>query len=304
MIIGLNSIVPSKDVKAYIKENNIEFTLEEEATLVYLSRLDYDVKIAFLKKIAENCSNEDSKLKEEINARVAKMLAIKNKFFSQEENVIYTVALHYNYYNSWDKESLVFSKIDDAKKYLKEEVQDDNFLEESPNILRITKTYIDTNPEEYMYATYDVDFNLKDIDTVSIKDFEEDATDFTCSFVEVLHPFRRGDLVKDINTDKVYIVTYPKNDNEYFKDVEKNKKFKEENKIDAFDIGLYVEELDENRFIEAHILPTQAEFVDLDTIESFDETKKNYLNSISRLLKGEESLEMFSEMQRDYLKIF
>lgn len=303
MVIGLSSLIPSKDVKAYIKEKGVEFSLQEEATLVYLSRLDYDVKINFLKKIAENCA-DDNKLKKEIDARITYMNSLKNKFLAQEEKVIYTVAMHYNSdsdYN-WETESLVFSKLEDAKNYLKQEIQDDAFLEEAPTKLKIIKKYVDTNPEEYIYAIFDTDFNLKDINTVCVKSFgeEDDSKDFTYSFVEIPHPFRRGDLVKDINTNKVYIVTYPKDDVDYKEDIERNKQLT----LDAFDIGLYVEKLDKNRFNEYYIIPTQLEFIDLHEIENMDEAEKDYLNSISRLLKGEESLEAFSLAQKDYLRIF
>lgn len=302
MIIGLNSLVPSKNVKAYIKEKSVEFSLQDEATLVYLSKLDYDVKIAFLKKIAENCIDDNKKLKEEIDARVAKMYSVKNKFFAQEENVVFKVAMHYNYDSdhSWETENLIFSKIDDAKNYLKKEIQEDNFLEEAPTKLRITKTYIDTNPVECIFAEFDIDFNLKNVDTVSIKGFEESSTDFTYNFVEIPYPFRRGDLVKDINTNKIYVVTFPKDDADYNEMVENNKQLD----LSAFDIGIYIEKLDKNRFTKSYVFPTQLEFVDLDEIENIDEAEKDYLNSISRLLKGEESLEMFSLIEKDYLRLF
>lgn len=322
MIIPIEKLIPSKDVRKYIEEQKKDFTPEEEATLIYLSNsLDFENKLDFLKRISLYCESLDSKLSKEINRVVQQMNGEEIKLLREENNSFYTVTYYYPTYNTWDKYEEVFSTFEKAKEFVTSQFLEDEWLEESPTKIKIRKWYIDKKDGEWIQGEYNINFKLVDIQYSNIKDFEEfeNKKDFTWNYVEIPHPFRRGDIVKNLVDGKIYIVTYPKDDVDYELDIERNKKFKEENKIDIFDMGLYLEGLKKDQFTESHALPSNLEFVDFENEPNYkgsknsktevvtmfkvlDETKKDLLKETSSLLKGDGCLELFTQAYRDYLK--
>lgn len=308
MITDLEKLIPSKDVRKYIEETHSGFTPTEEATLIYLSRtIDYDSKIELLRNISKNINDEN--LKKEIEERTSLMNKVKNKFLQKEPDCFYKLAYYYNWDKSWIEYNEIFTTFESVKNYVEKEIQEDNWLEESPLKLKIEKWYIKDGKDEYIYGIFDLNFNLLKIRIANITELE-DKKDFTYKYVEIPQPFRRGDLVKDITNNNVYIITYPLDEEDYKKDVERNKELKQKDDIDVSDIDLCVEKLDEGGFNEGHLYPPNAEFVDVkkefENEEDFSLSKeaKDLLCNASLLLRGQNNLEVFGISFKDYLKTF
>lgn len=321
MIIPTEKLIPSKDVRKYMEEQKKDFTPEEEATLVYLSNsLDFETKLDFLERISLYCKQPNPSLSKEIDKVVQQMNAEKIKLLKEEKEAFYTFSYYYPFSDTWDKYEEVFSTFEKVMKFAVDQTQEDDWFKEAPTKIKIRKCYIDKEDAEWIQGEYTIDFKLMDILYSNIKEFEiTDGKDFTWKYVEIPHPFRRGDIVKNIIDDKIYIVTYPKDDEDYKFDIERNRKFKKENRIDAFDIGLYVEGLDEDQFTEHHVIPSNLEFVNLENEANYkgtknpktgvetvfkvlDKTEKDFLKETSLLLKGKSCLEMFTQAYKEYLR--
>lgn len=216
----------SKDVRAYMEQNHLEFTDFEKAALIYHASLPVLETLKRLEKLAEN--TEDTSLKEQILARLASDRQELEVFRNNTEGYVYVVDAHKDgdepyacgYFATADlayahgmkqkckfeigKYLIVGFNGREAKKpkgYFNPNLIDEPDIEKC-----ITEHDYSGSPEAR--AHYDKDGTLEffwssEIERTDVENLDRafDPARFENAFIFVPNPFERGDIVR-LTTDR------------------------------------------------------------------------------------------------------
>ena len=312
-MINIRKLIPSKSLRQYLKEIEHEFTLCEEAALVYKNpflqqdkRLDALNEIARFLRLPENSSLQfptyrncidgttDSaekitadELAAQIEAHIKSEMEIESALFRNDGiyEVTYFVkkeSLRGMPYDSFFRTG--FSCIENAIDFAKSDAAE-NLL-----TFEITLRTID-KPDEYVSGTFNNSGELLRVDSSFIGgevfDSDNRLDNFFC---EIPFPFNDGDLVQDLSSGRIGVVNHLGG--------EKKGKLKNNCKrfLDSSDIIVPVDCLDDygNFIYEPFYTPC------VDYVPRMDELKGDgeFLSEASLLVQGKGSLEYFCDLVR------
>ena len=280
----------SKDLKQYLKEQNRTFTDAEVATLIFNSEKEISVIHEELMKIKAN--TEDKLLAKEIEERIEYDKASLDKISEAGEDILFTLEIKED--GEYENEGY-FREYRNAKEYA------DTFHEDYViNKVRFSDQTcrLQTANNDLGSVTYDKNGNARYYWSIEMKqetypDFEEKDR-FENSYISIPHPFRNGDIVKNIATGRIGIVTCFNDQADW---EEYDNSMKTSDTADFSDAMVTVEFLyDDGCFSHDHIRPMYLEFAEL---EDRDIRKELFLNA-SRLMKGKGSLEYFQMLVEEY----
>lgn len=331
--VPFEKIIPSKDVRDYCEKIGHHFTLSEQATLVFNNPLlNFDEIDSLLEKILISCgeSDEDKKLKKELEEQLEFDKKIKKIFYNEEKAVIdpsgfdaaqpplFFYSISWDYGDEWDDDHYCFfSTFDGCKKHIEKEFANDEKHGWEKRPFRITKKYLDPiKSSKYISVTFSPDFELEDIYSLGFGDevFTEcvprENNRFEDNYVEVPHPFRKGDIVKSLAKGRFCkeasegLVCRPEDEEDYNAGIEHHKKLKARNLIDFSDICLNVEYLCGKKgdwdFSHDHpYIPTLV-YAELPASTEQEKARKELFEVAQELLRGEGSLEIYGYTMRSY----
>ena len=310
----LEKYIPSKYYLNYLKENNISCSDYQVAAI-----LSHCIKDPF--KLNEELSfiydnTNDEKLKEEIEIKINDDNRLYDIFKDNSDRqavyVVYTKDEddeydNYGYFYHFD---LAFQKALESKKEFKiekQKIQDDNPQKQiiqgvwNPHYFDdvIDKYESDDYQECLGTISYDTNgdieyFYVKDISKETDEEIIKEAykDNFENVYMHLEHPFEIGDIVKDINLNKVGIVELSKQEYDEF-----SKKVKDGFYADDFDSGSVVSYLcDDGHFFHEHPLPFFLEKYEPDK----NDDEYDLLTCASYLLKHQCSLDFFISAYEKY----
>lgn len=283
------SLIPSKDVRKHLAEINYVFTDLERAALLYHTVEDKEEIWERLEELKG--SIKDTKLKIQIEERIRYEKKCRDAFMDNDSrDYIYTV--------SYEEDGIewVLGHFLDAglaigcgkkscrEKKLPFEVNKYQIIQDS---VTISDAYEETMCGRLRYSA---EGNLISVGFWELQEGEEKAVQekdcFEDAFISVPGPFRRGDVVSLMGSDRVGVVETDSAQWEEFvkKAQEKGIAF------DWFDASLTVCFITEDgRFSHAHINPIWLEYATKQQQEGNEEV----LKMASLFLKGETGLESF-----------
>lgn len=280
MVHNLNNLIVSKTVRDYCEKINKEFTLEEEANLIINNpTLNFTEKLEYLKSIFTACTEKDTELRQELEIAIKYMVDLKNKLL-EKDNTIFSFSFYFEN-RGWSKEDLYFSDFNKCLAYIKSELEKDEFLEESPTKFEIRKNVLDR--PDFIYSIFDTNLNLLYIENFMsgfLEDLKEKLNNsFAEKYVEIPHPFKKGDFVKSISSRifKIGIVTDTKN----------------ESKADKYDISIPINYIDYDFFVDADALIQDIEAVSEKDLYIIQKDLKEILPS---LVENNRNVEYYKQL--------
>ena len=214
------NLIPSKDLRDYLKEINHTFTDFEKATLIFQNRfLNKDQKHEELKKISQTTSNQ------ELKKQIQESLQYENQFYkdffeNNEEKYIYTVQKNHEVfaYFKYCQEALDFIKSFDFNKIkgLKiRKYQKQGFISEDEN-RDIAAVSINLNGE--------IERILCNGNAKENRWFHTDC--FEVHYVYIPSYFHKGDCVRNVRTNEFSILLEDDQDLLKFLDTAKKRGWK------------------------------------------------------------------------------
>lgn len=280
MVHNLNNLIVSKTVRDYCEKINKEFTLEEEANLIINNpTLNFTEKLEYLKSIFTACTEKDTELRQELEIAIKYMVDLKNKLL-EKDNTIFSFRFYFEN-SGWSKEDLYFSDFNKCLAYIKSKLEKDEFLEESPTKFEIRKNVLDR--PDFIYSIFDTNLNLLYIENFMsgfLEDLKEKLNNsFAEKYVEIPHPFKKGDFVKSISSRifKIGIVTDTKN----------------ESKADKYDISIPINYIDYDFFVDADALIQDIEAVSEKDLYIIQKDLKEILPS---LVENNRNVEYYKQL--------
>ena len=314
-MISLKKLIPSKSLRQYLMQTGHEFSLCEEAALVYLNpflrqdeRLDALNEIARFLRLPENsslqfptyrnCIDGTTDSGEKITAdELSSQIEVHIKSEMEIESVLFRNLLDGIYEATYfvKKETFLgepsdsfcctgFSCMENAIEFVKSEAGE-NLL-----TFKITLRKID-KPNECVSGTLNNSGELLQVDSsfigAEIFDSDNSLDNFYC---EIPFPFNDGDLVQDLSSGKIGVVNHLGG--------EKNGKLKSICKRcrDSSDITVPVDCLDDdgNFVYESFFTPC----VDYAPRMNESNADGEFLSEASLLVQGKGSLEYFCDLVR------
>ena len=304
--------IPSNSVKKYIKDNNITFTDFEKAALIYNARnvTKEDVYAELAELMQET---KDKNLKKQIAERLEEDAKILKIIQTGGEKVIYKLSVYYPEDKEYEGEGY-FATYEAAKKFSRKYSQD--FMIEKMKLLfgdeaddgkYIKEDYI--NP-----AMGFIEYNKKgDILCFSSSEYDEEALRekynyerFEDKYISFRHPFRQGDIVRNIANGERGVVRSFADDADW-EEYDAWQKKESPLHSDFGDAQVVVELLFPNgEFSHVHIEPWLLEYDEMQSVEWRDISDRGDLEGealilAGQLIKGEgsiEELQMVTEILR------
>lgn len=294
--------IPSNSVKKYIKDNNITFTDFEKAALIYNARnvTKEDVYAELAELMRET---KDKNLKKQIAERLEEDAKILKIIQTGGEKVIYKLSVYYPEDKEYEREGY-FATYEAAKKFSRRYSQD--FMIEKMKLLFGDEAddgkYI---KEDYINPTMGfIEYNKKgDILCFSSSEYDEDELRekynyerFEDKYISFRHPFRQGDIVRNIANGERGVVRSFADDADW---EEYDTCMKRESPLhsDFGDAQVVVEILFPNgEFSHVHIEPWLLEYDEMQSVEWRDASDRGDLEGealilAGQLIKGEGSIE-------------
>lgn len=201
--ITIGELIPSKDVRAYMKEKGRVLTDFEKATLIYNhSGMNFTEKAARLKELVEQ--TEDSNLREEIQDRLFYDDLCISRFYENDGGYIYELQVYdpkddtsyeQGYFASGNvavvygrkfKENFSINKI----RLLTEDVELDDCRVDT-----VASLYFDNKGQVRGYYNSEVEWTAKKV--------ELDWGRFENAYIKIPHPFRNGSFVRAKNNSRL-----------------------------------------------------------------------------------------------------
>lgn len=294
--------IPSNSVKKYINDNNITFTDFEKAALIYNARnvTKEDVYAELAELMRET---KDKNLKKQIAERLEEDAKILKIIQTGGEKVIYKLSVYYPEDKEYEGEGY-FATYEAAKKFSRRYSQD--FMIEKMKLLFGDETddgkYI---KEDYINPTMGfIEYNKKgDILCFSSSEYDEEALRekynyerFEDKYISFRHPFRQGDIVKNIANGERGIVRSFVDDADW-EEYDAWQKKESPLHSDFGDAQVVVEILFPNgEFSHVHIEPWLLEYDEMQSVEWRDASDRGDLEGealilAGQLIKGEGSIE-------------
>lgn len=304
--------IPSNSVKKYIKDNNITFTDFEKAALIYNARnvTKEDVYAELAELMRET---KDKNLKKQIAERLEEDAKILKIIQTGGEKVIYKLSVYYPEDKEYEREGY-FATYEAAKKFSRRYSQD--FMIEKMKLLFGDEAddgkYI---KEDYINPTMGfIEYNKKgDILCFSSSEYDEDELRekynyerFEDKYISFRHPFRQGDIVRNIANGERGVVRSFADDADW-EEYDAWQKKESPLHSDFGDAQVVVELLFPNgEFSHVHIEPWLLEYDEMQSVEWRDISDRGDLEGealilAGQLIKGEgsiEELQMVTEILR------
>lgn len=303
-----SELIPSKDVRKYLAEQGREFSDFEKATLIYNHPgLDLSGKEQALKELAK--STQDERLMRQINERIEKNKRYLEAFINHRDGFIYVLVdnqeLNEGYFASY-----IIAKKYGLESHAPFSVKKVRLVSEEKQSAPLHDENSECSAEEYPCGEvcHDEGGNIKrfwdvELDESPVRSFTpEDRARFELSYMDIPYPFRTGDIVRVIGSDKIGVVMGPRSETEYQDWREKFNKMKTDGSIDYRDCAVTVDFIDDTgKFSHSHPMPIWLEYAEL----SDDNPRKEALECARDLLIGNGSFESFQracEEMREKLK--
>lgn len=279
-------ILLSKDLEKYWKEKNISFSDFEKATMIY----NHEDSLASIHEVLNRMkhSTSDQILITQIEERIKFDETTLNLIACDSADTMYMLEIEDE--DTFEVDSY-YKKYQCAKNYANTlgKRYRINKIRFSDTILQIAdgdEKYGDIGSVLYNNRGEVSRFWSGEISEEELYYYEE-KNRFENAYISMPHPFRQGDIVKDMVTGDIGIVICDKTDEDW---ESYDKKMKQSEFSDYSDVMVTVEFLyEESCFSHRHINPMRLEFYD-----ASETNKKNkLLQSASYLINGYGSLECF-----------
>lgn len=265
-------IIASKDYRDFIKQQQIEITDRQKATLIYNSKfLTYGQKESLLSELF--ILSKDKILKHEIGNEIFKYQNWLPRFEFDGKDKYYTLLFPGE---SGYSEEGIFTKFKEVYQYAMEN-------KEEGETFRISKKYYDSvTQEDEKGVTGCLEFNSKGLITKMLwldcaEEYEKNK--FTTEYVDLPMLFRRGDIVRVLGTDYIGIVDSIKDD----ADEEQYRKIARSGDYTDFQVTVNLM-FKGNEYLSIfnhdHIPPTELEYANLPD----DDRRKGFLEYMVKTL--------------------
>ena len=299
MSIDIKKYIPSTYMNNYLDELHHEFSDFEKATIIYNSHYPKKEILSDLKSLMEQTADE--RLKAQI-----------------EEHLKYEQKKYETFIIAGDKIMYDLRVCDDDSPYARAYVHDSFYktmsaaeqaAKNSGEKCEIVKCYLYSDGEtcedsqyenELASIEYDDQGKLMNIwsSEVSDKVIEDGKDRFEEAYVSFPLPFKRGDIVRHIETGRVGVVALPKNEQER-KEWEKHFTQNGHIDLDWTSVMINVEFLyNDAAFDHDHVFPFDLELANL----SDDDRRKEVLLYASQLMQGNGSIQCFQMACEEYCK--
>lgn len=273
-------------VKNYYREHNIVLDDFTQATIIWISCLDWYEQIAKLQELAGTTTDEALKL--QIQDRVSYELQVQADFMeNSDRKYIYKVTE-----NDDDAYPSYFSTVDRALAYGKVNcettIRIEKIILDSEDIHDVVSDCCwDKNSSNILHLhAYTYNNYLEDLHGKKIR-FEE-------AFIHCEFPFERGDIVRDVVDGQVGVLETPRAEWERFN-----------RRVGSGE--LYADSSD-NTVVMAYVGDDGTSYYDhinifnLEKVTEFkSEAEENLLKSMSKMLRGEEMLWMYHYYLKQYV---
>ena len=288
--------IPSETVRKYMEKNGKNLSDFDKAALAWHHpEMLFRERTEALKGIMDTTC--DAKLAGQIQERLTYAQNCLNTFFDRKEGMLYDFCAYseesqewesYGYYTSGEAAYSYARKLRSRfhiRKYRMIEKADDAERqnpdsEESPIVSAL---YYDKEGELSTYFSNEAVWNGELT--------EEDAGRFENCYVDILYPFRKGDLVREVGSGEIGVAETEKDDEEYeasrLRLTERQKQGYCWEYDDSYIVIEYVDE--KGRFSHRHVPAAQVEYAEPDE----ENPKMEVLRHASWLLKGEGSIDAF-----------
>lgn len=277
----------SNGLKAYQKERGIDLSDSQIATLIYQSGYSMNEIYAALQELA--WKTENNELKGQIYERFEEERERWAAFTAESDGMIFLLEVYEESDKEYQEEGYYkcFEAAQDAAYMFHVEYritkvrifQDGKAVQEQ---IRQTGHILSELGTGYFSCNHQLNSFWSTEYKAKIS-FETENKRFENQYVEIRHPFRKGDIVQNLLTGEVGVVNCIADDEEMETDL--SKKMQDED----FSAGvLFVELLDDQGcFYHTHLMPTQIDFWDVEKLKG---VRKYLLMHVSDLLKGKGSL--------------
>lgn len=270
-------LIPSKDVREYCKSIGHEFSDFEKATIIYNSNMTEEEKSKLLKKLADVTNDENTKTQiyERLEFDTKKLATFKNNcgdyiyaVLTEEDEEVNGYLSVYDLAVKYGKNQKKKFKIRKYKIMGKELMISDHLVGE-----------VDFNEDGKLISLWsDGITEGADIDCENVQRFES-------RYIDIPHPFERGDIVRILTYGGVGIVETSRKEWEKYMEIITNGVF-----VDWSDASITVTYLLEDGGIcHSHINPIYLEKIDFWP----NDKQWKFIQQASCLLKGEGSLDYF-----------
>lgn len=292
-------LIPSKDMRKHLAELGREFSDFEKATFIYNQpESSLDEREAALKTLAH--STQDERLALQINENLHDSSQRLETFIRREDGFIYLLM------DTEYAENGYFASYALAKKHGLETQQPFSVAkarlistEAQAAALRDKDSDYALVKWSYGEVFHDAGGNIlsfwdDELDESPFKDISpEDRLRFELAYIDIPHPFRRGDIVRLVGSDKVGIIMEPRSEAEYQKEQERLSKLKIQGLTDYSDCSVTVNFIAaDGVFYHEHIMPIYLEYGELRD----DTPYKMVLECAKDLLLGECDFETFQRI--------
>lgn len=251
----IEKVILSKDVRDYLKKQNRKFSDSEMATLIYNSRIDWFEKLNALQEIANSTENEI--LKNQIEEAIRYEKKRMEKMKSNTGEYIYKLEIWEEADGEYQSAGF-FSQYIQVKKY--GEKSGRKFSIEKIKLMNETPDWDEDNwgEDSVAYTIHENEHTLLYLvgyEEESGEGYQNSSNRFENAYVKIPHPFRNGDIVRNIITGDIAIVRFVTDESE-------NEPVSEW--WDYSDIVIPVEVADANgNFGHMHVEPMYLEYAEL-----------------------------------------
>lgn len=290
----MKELIPSKDVRDYLKEREHIFSDSERATLIYNSDWSLPEKHEALSELGSVTA--DLELKQQIEERIQWDERCLEQIKDNSGQYVYKLEI-------WEKEDQeymntgIFATWELAEDYAKKSCK--KFQIKKMFIYGTTQEWNEDDECDSEVAT--IRYN----EAGAVTDYWGDGLKYDASimgqrerfefaFVLLPHPFVEGDIVRVIGTDDVGIVRFA--GKETWEELDKKMR---EWGADYSDVSFPIEVVDENaNFGHMHVNPTDVEYAEFEE----DDDRASLMWMASQLVQGNAYIQEFQAYCESYIE--
>ena len=300
----MHELIPSKDVRDYMEKRGRELTDFEKATLIYNhSAMNMAEKTDALRKLLS--VTEDAELKKQIQERLEYDQLCMDVFYKKDRKYIYALEVFFHEEAEWSGQGFFESgelavicgkKFGEHFAVGKVELIIDEKNVDDCDVHCVATMHYKSDGKFDWYWSYEGTWTGE-------KD-EDSKERFENSYIDIVHPFRNGDLVKikhkEAFEDEICIVECIRDDEEYEENRVKCTELKEKGILyDYTDVSIRVAYVyGYAQFGHKHVSVVNVEYAELDE----KHPQKEILESASSLLRGYGGLNDFQVVCDEYCR--
>ena len=293
----MESIIPSKDMRAYHEKIGYTYDDFTIAAMISWSTMPHFRKVDELTKVMK--STKDEVLKTQLDSYIDYMnYSMKGVKYNPDNEFIYMLEVE------WDEgadfeENGYFLNFEDALDF---SMRAGNVRKSITKIrpIRSKEEYADLDQDflnnDFGYVLYEKDGTIKDCNSYDVPEPDFDMKGFNTAYIHIPYPFRDGDVIQIVTqNNSLGIVSGFKTEEEINEFYEK---FKNDFDYSDYQItiedGWYDEECKKYLWGHQHVKPLFIEYANLDNIEWDTGTELELMKVAGLLKKGDSAL---SELQ-------